>query len=420
MRRPRFTFLAGPAGAATLLLATTLVAVPGAAAAGSTVYVSPSGSASGAGTSCDTAAYSTIGDAVAAAAAGSTVVVCAGTYKEDVAIMKALTLAGQGASSTIIDATGMDNGIKIGASNVMVMGFTVENATGEGILAQQPNPVQGPMIQGQQFYTGAPITHVVIKHNVVQNNDQGGLPANAATTTYAECKPSGQIPGDCGEGIHLWSVADSEVLLNTVTGNAGGILLTDEFGPTHNNLIAGNVVTDNAYDCGITIPSHNLGRDPQTGKLMPAFGGVYDNVVRNNVVLDNGLIGQGAGVLIAAPFPGAASYGNVIEDNTIAGNGQSGVTIHSHAPGAWVGDNVIRDNMIGTNNTVGDPDVSPTTDMATTGILVWSAVTPIKVTISGNTIFGNWYGIWLGHVVLAPGARARNTFWAISTYVHAA
>jgi len=51
---------------------------------------------------------------------------------------------------------------------------------------------------------------------------------------------------------------------------------------------------------------------------------------------------------------------------------------------------------------------------------VWSAVTPIKVTISGNTIFGNWYGIWLGHVVLAPGARARNTFWGISTYVHTA
>jgi parallel beta-helix repeat protein len=58
--------------------------------------------------------------------------------------------------------------------------------------------------------------------------------------------------------------------------------------------------------------------------------------------------------------------------------------------------------------------------MATTGILVWSAATPITVTISGNTIFGNWDGIWLGHVVSAPGASARNTFWAISTHVHKA
>ncbi len=409
--------IVGSVGGTTLLLTAALMAAPGVAASGTTVYVSPTGASGAAGTSCATAAYSKINDAVTAASAGDTVVVCAGTYTEDVAVSKALTLSGQGAT---IDATGQDNGIKITASNVTVMGFTVENATGEGILAQQPNPVKGPMIQGQQLYTGAPITHVVIKHNVVMNNDLGGLPANAPTTKYAECQPSGQIPGDCGEGIHLWSVADSQVLLNTVTGNAGGILLTDEFGPTHNNLVAGNVVTDNAYDCGITLPSHNLGRDPQTGKLMPAFGGVYDNTVRNNVLLYNGLKGQGAGVLIAAPAPGTASYGNVIEGNTIAGSGLAGVTIHSHAPGAWVGDNVIRNNVIGTNNLGGDPDVSPTADTATTGILVWSAATPIKVTISGNTIYGNWYGIWLGHVVLAPGARARNTFWAVSTYVHAA
>ncbi len=72
-------------------------------------------------------------------------VVCAGTYAESVAVAKALTLSGQGAT---IDATGLDNGIKITASNVTVSGFTVENATGEGILAQQPNPVKGPMVGG--------------------------------------------------------------------------------------------------------------------------------------------------------------------------------------------------------------------------------------------------------------------------------
>ena len=409
--------IVGSVGGTTLLLAAALMAAPGVAASGSTLFVSPTGASGGVGTSCATAAYSKINDAVTAASAGDIVVVCAGTYTEDVAVSKALTLSGQGAT---IDATGLDNGIKITASNATVMGFTVENATGEGILAQQPIPVKGPMVQGQQLYTGMPITDVVIKHNVVQNNDQGGLPANVKTTKYVECQAQGPVPGDCGEGIHLWSVAHSQVLLNTVTGNAGGILLTDEFGPTHGNLIAGNVVTDNAYDCGITLPSHNLGRDPQTGKLMPTFGGVYDNTVRNNILLDNGLLGQGAGVGIFAPGPGTASYANVIESNTIVGNGLAGVALHAHAPGAWVGDNVIRNNVIGTNNLDGDPDVSPTADTATTGILVWSAATPIKVTISGNTIFGNWYGIWLGHVVLAPGARARNTFWAVSTYVHAA
>jgi parallel beta-helix repeat protein len=409
--------LAGSLGGSVLLLAGSLVVASGVAAASTTWYVSPTGAAGAAGTSCTTASFGTINAAVSAAAAGDTVVVCAGTYKEDVAVAKALTLAGEGAT---IDATGLDNGIKISASNVTVSDFTVENATGEGILAQQPNPVKGPMISGMQLYTGVPITGVMIEHNVVQNNDQGGLPANAATTKYAECQGSGNVPGDCGEGIHLWSVANSQVLFNTVTGNAGGILLTDEFGPTHGNLIAANIVTGNAYDCGITLPGHNLALNPQTHKLMPAFGGVYDNVVRNNIVLDNGLLGQGAGILIAAPAPGTASYNNVIEDNAIRGNGLAGVTMHGHAAGAFIGGNQVLDNLIGPNNLDGDPDVSPTTDMRTTGILVWSAGTPITMTISGNTIFGDWYGIWTNRTVSAPGASHHNTFQAVSTRVHVA
>ena len=397
--------------AATLALTGSVLAVPVAAAAGTTLYVSPAGAPDAAGTSCATAAYTKINDAVGAASAGGTVVVCAGTYAEDVAVAKPLTLIAGGA--VVIDATGLDNGIKISASNVTVSGFTIKNATGEGILAQQPNPVKGPLIQGTQLYTGAPLTHVTIQRNVVMNNDQGGLPANAATTTYPECKESGNVPGDCGEAIHLWSVANSKVLFNTVSGNVGGILLTDEFGPTHDNLIAGNTVTDNLFDCGITLPSHNLAMDPTTHKFMPSFGGVYDNVVRYNVVSHNG----GAGVGIFAPFPGAASYDNVVRNNAITLNGESGVSLHSHAPGAFVGGNKILDNLIGTNNTGGDPDVTPKPDLRTTGILVWSAATPITVTISGNTIFGNWYGIWLGHVVSAPGAAPRNTFWSVVTQV---
>jgi hypothetical protein len=37
------------------------------------------------------------------------------------------------------------------------------------------------------------------------------------------------------------------------------------------------------------------------------------------------------------------------------------------------------------------------------------AATPITVNISGNIFVGDWYGIWLGHVVSAPGAALRPT-----------
>ena len=411
MRSGQLLRVVGSLGASAVLLAGSLVAASGVAASGMTLYVSPSGAAGGADTSCATAAYGTINTAVTAAGAGDTVVACAGTYTEDVAVSKALTLSGQGAT---IDATKLDNGVKITASSVTLTGFTVENATGEGILAQQPNLVTGPLVQGTQFFTGLPITHVVIEHNVVQNNDQG-----TPTSSYRACQASNGVPGDCGEGIHLMSVALSSILLNTVTGNSGGILVTDEFGPTYGNLIAGNVVTDNATFCGITLASHNLGINPQTLKTTPVFAGVYDNVVRNNIVLDNGLKGVGSGIGIFAAFPGAADYNNLVQGNTVADSGMAGVSLHAHGPGAWIGGNRILSNLIGPNNLDGDPETTPR-DMATTGILVWSAATPITITISGNTIFGNWYGIWLGHVVSAPGASAQNTFWAISTRVRKA
>jgi hypothetical protein len=71
---------AGSLGGSVLLLGgALLVAALAVAAAGSTFYVSPTGMSGGAGTSCTTAAYVKINDAVSAASAGNTVIVCAGT-----------------------------------------------------------------------------------------------------------------------------------------------------------------------------------------------------------------------------------------------------------------------------------------------------------------------------------------------------
>lgn len=282
-------------GAAAVIALAALAASGGTAAAGSeTVFVSPSGSPSNAGTSCATAQYATIGNGVSAAPAGGTVIVCPGTYTEDVAVSKALMLAGRHAR---INATGLDNGIKITHSWVRVTGFTVWGATGEGILAQG-TPQAGPIVNGQPTTTGDPIKHVTIAHNTVRNNDQG-----SPSSSYMECQPQGQIPGDCGEGIHLMSVSDSRVFANHVLGNSGGILLTDEFGPTHDNTIVRNVVEDNPFDCGITVASHNYGVDPNTLHKMRSFAGIYDNLIARNVVRRNGLQGEGAGVLIAAASP---------------------------------------------------------------------------------------------------------------------
>ena len=149
-------------------------------------------------------------------------------------------------------------------------------------------------------------------------------------------------------------VVDSQVSNNYVSGNDGGVLLTDEFGPTHDNLIEHNVITQNAFDCGITAPGHNPFALDSSGNRQPSVAGVYDNVIRHNRITDNGLQGEGAGVLFANATAGTASYDNLVEDNYIAGNELSGVTMHAHtiAPGQFedLSGNRIVDNVIGQNN----------------------------------------------------------------------
>jgi hypothetical protein len=383
------------------------------------LFVSPAGAAQGADRSCGTAAYSTIQSAVSAAPSGGTVIVCPGTYPEHVTVSSPLTLVGRNAtiqaSSSTSAACGQLGpclaGVMITSSSVEISGFTVTGAVGEGILALGSPP-------------GGSISHVTITHNRVVGNDTGGIPGGSPGG-YFECEAQGGVPGDCGEGIHLMGVADAVVSHNYSSANTGGILLTDETGPTHGNLIEYNIVTGNQYDCGITVPGHNGATLSPTGTPQPAMGGDYDNVIRGNVITNNGNKGEGAGVLFANAFAGTASYDNLVEGNYIAGNDLAGVTMHAHtlAPGTFedLSGNTIINNVIGRNNLGGDPldgpPGGPQAEMATTGVLVFSASVPVSVTIAHNVLFNNTYGIWQGVGGHVSATIAGNRFFRIGTPV---
>ena len=390
------------------------------------LYVSPSGQSGNSDWSCDNAGYATIGAAVNAAKPWATVVVCGGTYKEQVVISQPLTL--QGRDDATIDEAGvtptfsvpMPSGsatifaaVVIISSNVTIQDVKITDAMGEGVIAAG---------------LGGTITHVNVHDNEVVHNDLGGGVPPAST--YFQCAANGQIPGDCGEGIHfVGGVAWSQISDNYVAGNSGGILLSDDVGPTHDNTVEGNTVTKNLFDCGITVPSHNGAALDASGNPQPAMAGVYNNVIEDNQVTDNGTLGEGAGVLFADAGPGTASYNNWVIGNYIAGNELSGVTMHAHTlgPGQFEdlsGNNVV-DNTIGTNNTGGDPlDSAPppappgVKDVVTTGILVFSGGTPVKTHISDNHIFGDSIGIWLSAAVTAHGLD-DNSFHHVTTPVSA-
>jgi parallel beta-helix repeat protein len=354
---------------------------------------------------CGPGAYATIGAAVSAAASGDTVLVCSGTYHELVTVPAGKPLTIQGAGHPVVDAAGLSDsatgqysGVLVLASGSTIEGLTVENAFGEGIL------VQG---------LAAPVTHVTIRGNRVTGNDQGNPDGIVMPSPFPQCAGVPGIPGDCGEGIHLWAVADSSVTHNVVSHNAGGVLLTDETGPTHGNLIAFNNVSDNTFDCGVTLAGHNPAAAPG-GVPAPDVAGVYDNTVTHNVATGNGLRGEGSGILMASPFPGGAVYDNTVVGNYASGNALAGVTVHMHAPGQDLNGNVVTGNLIGTNNVNGDFD-SPPFALDTVGVLV-RAVAPLSITITGNVISHNTDGIWITSNVTVTGAT-HNLFIDVGTPV---
>lgn len=314
---------------------------------------------------------SSISAAVAAASAGDTIEVAAGVYAEGVIIRKSLSLIGAGRGLTTIDATGQSNGIFIdgtaaspsaGVSSVVVNGFTIENANFEGILAASATDV------------------TLLRNEVIDNN-------RSLTSSACPGVPAFETNEamDCGEGIHLMGTDHSIVADNLVHNNSGGILVTDETGPNHDNLITGNTVSFNAFACGITLASHPAAAlaNPTT----PFNFGVYHNTVSNNQSFSNGLaVGGGAGVGLFAPGPGSKTYGNLVIGNTLSSNGLPGVAMHNHAapphaPAVTFNDNSIIGNTIRFNG----PDSADAATRGPTGINIYS-VTPMTGTVVAQNL----------------------------------
>ena len=174
--------------------------------------------------------------------------VARGTYTEEVLIGKPLSLIGACADPSVIDATGLAHGIFVdgldypGLNGVTIAGFTVKNALFEGILVVSASDVtirdnqvvDNDKSQGLEF-TGAPMGCTGQPGNGIYENDESG---------------------DCGGAIHLIGTVHSILSGNLITGNADGVLISDETAESRDNLLIHNAVKDNPLECGIVLASH--------------------------------------------------------------------------------------------------------------------------------------------------------------------
>ena len=334
------------------------------AAAAAPICVSPDGKKG---------CYTTINAAVAAALPYQVVQVQAGMYNEEVTITKPLSLIASGIVT--INATNKDHGIfvngmatapKPGVTGVVIAGFQVLWARYEGILV-------------------ANAADVTIDGNHIAMNNQA---LNASSSTCPDIPAYETNEGfDCGEGIHLMATVNSIVTNNEIEHNAGGILLSDETGPTQDNVISKNNVHDNPFDCGITLASHGPATSVIPTAKLPY--GILHNTIMHNYSARNGLglFGAGAGVGIFAPFPGTINAGNIIFENDLIDNGLPGVAMHNHAaapapaPPVNLNENVIIGNRFSGNGA----DTEDTATSGTAGINIASQAAVWGTVITGNT-----------------------------------
>ena len=349
-------------GAAASLLMLGISAGGAQASTGGTVYVSPSAK-HGVDHSCGTARARDINTAIAAVRTGGTVIVCAGTYDEQVVVSKSLNLYGRGGAT--IDAKGQ-KALKVGP-------VTLPGSVGIGVLGTHGVRVSGFRVTGAGFdaiLVGAS-SHVSVSHNYLWDNGDVGVDINGSSYTQVTSNYSAHNEG-------------------------GGFLIADDIGPSSHNEVGWNTATRNPGGCGVIVAGHST-------------SGVTHTLVTGNWLSYNGTLkssGGGAGVVIASEVPGETVAYTTVTGNHIWGNGLAGVTVHVHEPNQDFNGTKIIGNWIGQNNTLGDPiDLFASTaknaknyavpDTRTTGILAATASSVTGTVIASNHISDDHFGIFL-------------------------
>lgn len=325
--------------------------------------------------------YKTIQDAVNHASANDLIEVGAGTYTEEVTVGIPVSIVGAGAYASIIDATNLAHGIFVdgydhpGLNNVVIRGFTVENAQFEGILLVSASDV------------------TVNFNHIVNNDKSSGLQFTGALTGCPNQPGNGiyenDETGDCGGGLHLVGVANSTVSDNLISGNADGLLISDETAESRNNLVIHNIVRDNPFECGIVMASHPPAN--HTTPPFPPHHGVDNNSIMDNVSDNNGLQGFGSGVGMFSDGAGQGRVsGNVVANNKLNHNGLGGVALHTHVGPAFglPADNMSGNKIIGNeiSGNLADEDDTATPGRVGININSGGGGSPVRGTVISHNV----------------------------------
>jgi hypothetical protein len=278
--------------------------------------------------------------------------------------------------TTPVNATGCDIGIYVGAGidNVTINGASVTGANVEGIFAEQ-NP-----------------TNLVIENTTVSGN---GVAPGARKTP--------------GGGILLAGVSGAIITSDTVTSNNGGGILVNDNGPvdtgaggagpatvidSNGDAVTNNTISDNPGSCAIVFSTHNTGGQIDGGTIS-------GNTITGTPGVFTSFGPDVGGIVVAAASAGATVSNVSVTGNNVTESYEAGIIVHSHAPHDLVTGTVITGNNVHDGNNWGQTNGPPTTAGIVLGVdLLPPAIAPAigPTTVAGNTISGQFYGLWISGV----------------------
>ncbi|HVV85561.1 MAG TPA: NosD domain-containing protein [Kofleriaceae bacterium] len=351
--------------------------------------------------------FTTIGAAIAAAPAGSTLRVCPGTYREHLVIDgTGLTIIGDGgADTTIVD--GGDSGTVVTVEHggdLIVAGLTFTHgrtaAEGGGLRCDQSrlelatsvlDDNQAGAGGGDLYAVGCELTISSTRFSQGHGGPRGGGALLVEST--GSVSASQFLASDATEGAGVASVDGSvELRGNTITGNAAGLRGGGVYHATDARL-ADNQITDNTAGWtggGLHVVGHAPGISGNTitgNQSINDGGGVYLDqsaaTLTVNTVSDNTSGDDGGGI---RAFESMATLSNNTVERNRAGDGGGGIRV-SHVPAMLVG-NVVRANVAGGTGGGLDLDNDASTVMG-------GEVSGNQAGGSGGGIFA-WLGPWNG------------------------
>lgn len=359
----------------------TDAAHPGSPQAGDTVTWNGGGqfTAPVSGLTFGTNAFDSINAAIADANSGDTIDVAPGTFSEQVNVNKSITLLGAqngvdaqtgrtGASETILDTTanGGKTQLVIGADDVTIDGFTVQNETNSNLFGaaiyiqpghhgthivndivqnnqiglylandsstdqtvvqhdlfqnnNQTGPGSGNGIYLDQFTAGGAVTNVLIDSNTFTNNSAAGVGLSSTSSTAATSNVtiSNNVFDSNGDGIYAFETQNSQITNNTIENSAhSGIGL---YGDDSGINISGNNITNsdtaNNGSAGIRIGSYN---DTTPNSNITITGNGITSTTGNNLQLDPSTASGAMAAAYTGTLNASLNYWGTTDEASIA------------------------------------------------------------------------------------------------------